>query len=130
MKAAADEREVRVSVCGLDLDLIGRQLAPKLQLIVQISGAFRKNGADDVEVRPDRVGPRHQTSREILREKAGGRVARRVKAPRVSIEGVTGNFGGAGPNVDDVQSGARRQLEGQFKRRHSAVNGREERITN
>ena len=118
VQAAADERQVRIGVRRLRLDLLGRELAPKLELVVKISGAFWKDRADDVQVRANRFGARCEPGGQILRKKAGSGVPGRIEAPRVAVEGVAGDLGGASPNVDDVEPCAGSQFKCQFKRRH------------
>ena len=110
---AGDERQVRVSVSGLDFALLRIQIVSTLKLVVFVSGTFGKKRSKGLEVvrQMFRAKPRRQAPIE----KAGGGMRRPVQAVGVGGEGFMFRRE-MGSQFDHVESSFRKKLKRNVER--------------
>ena len=109
------------ALVGSTLRCSGASSCAQIELVVQVAGAFRKHGAEQIEIRADGLGPRRQPGREALRQIAGRRVPRGVEAAGYWRSASPETADGQRADVDDVESRARPNLESEFYRWHGRV---------
>src|SRR5437899_482135 len=113
-KPTGDERQMRVAVARLDGALRGVEIAPALESIVRVAGALGKDPAQGLDVGRDATGTEARDQAAI--EEAGRRVGRPVEAARKRREGVGVLAREARTQVDDLEAGSSRHLEGYVER--------------
>ena len=97
----------------------GRQILAPLELIVLVAGALGEHRAEHFDVWRDGVLLAAQARGEALLEVPGGRVKRMIEVVRVDVEQIAVRPAEAVADVDDIEPGPRRELEGNLDRRYS-----------
>jgi hypothetical protein len=120
-KPAADECEMRIGVGRLDRPLLGRQLRPAIEIVVEIARAFRKNGREEIDVRPYGLRSRAEARGEALRQISSRRVQRAIQAAVVPLEHVAIGGRGLRSNIDDVEPASGRDVETEFEWWHRDI---------
>src|SRR5207245_6646507 len=109
-----DERQMRVAVARLDGALRGVEIAPALESVVRVAGALGKDPAQGLDVGRDATGTEARDQAAI--EEAGRRVGRPVEAARKRREGVGVLAREARTQIEDLEAGSSRHLEGYVER--------------
>jgi hypothetical protein len=96
-----NEGQVGIRVTRLDRSLRRIEIAAPLEAIVRITGTFREEGAEGVDVSGDPLFA--QPRRKAAVKEAGSSVKRPIEAVRESAKSLV--FGGKmGAQIDDVES--------------------------
>ena len=98
--------------------LLGGQLSAAIEIVVEIARAFRKNGGEQIDVRPHALRARAEARGEALWQISGRRVQRTIQAAVVLLEHVTICSRGLRSNIDDVEPASWRDIETEFERWH------------
>ena len=106
---------MRVGVRRLNGTLLCGQLGTSGKIIVIVPGALWKDRREQIDVRTNGLWTRAQTRGEALRKIPGGRVERAIKAAVVPIEHVAVGGGRLSPNINNVETATRRDVEAQFE---------------
>src|SRR4029453_16196534 len=114
---AGHEHQMGVRVARLDGALRGVEVEPPLELVMLVTRALREDPAQCVDVR--RHALRAEPCDQAPVEEAGRRVRGPVEAVRVGRERVEILERKPRAQLDDVEPGPRRELEGQLERTFS-----------
>src|SRR5688572_16958268 len=109
---------MRIGVGRLDRTLLGCQLGAPCEIVVMIAGAFGEHRREQIDVWTNAMRTCAEPRRKTLRKVPGCGVQRAVETAVVSLEHVAICGCGLCPNIDDVETAPRRNVEVEFERWH------------
>src|SRR5690606_32613522 len=116
MQAAGNEGQVRISVDGLEIALVGRNIGPLLDSVVAIPGPLRKHRPQQPDVGLEAARTPRDPGAEALRQVPSRRVVRRVQPAAVAVEHRSMTADDLRAHVERIDAATRLEVQGNLYR--------------